>query len=158
MSSYFLFKLASVTLVFVPRVYSFLSLIWSCQYFRNFYFLSFLSFLFCSKNSIILSWSRKEVFFLVGFVFLDLDFLKQDFFAVVPSISSFKIVEIELEGHRPLRQHIFKLWTMMLDFRPALAFVLTVFYTISSKLMDSQSCCFILTLIESLRLNGYSRL
>ena len=41
--------------------------------------------------------------------------------------------------------------TMMLDFRLALAFVLTALCTISLKFMDSWSFCFISTLMEGLR-------
>ena len=51
---------------------------------------------------------------------------------------------------------------MTLDFRFALNFVLTVFYIIFLKLVDSESYCFIWTLIEDLNflleISNYSKL
>lgn len=87
---------------------------------------------------------------LSGFAFLGLDSLIWGFLAIVSWVCIFKAVEVVLEGLWPLRQWISKSQTLILDLRPVLASALTVYYIISSKLIDYWSCCSILTLIESL--------
>lgn len=140
MSGYFFFEPSLVALILVARVYSFCSPIWFYLCFQNFCFLFFLFFLLYSKDSATLVRSRARVFSLADFVFLVLDSLGRDSLVVIPLVNTFKIIIIELEGRWPLEQWISESRTIILDFKFALAFALTAFYIISSKLTDSQSC------------------
>ena len=142
MLGYFFFDPASVTLVPVAGVCSFLS--------RNLRFLSFLSLLPSSEDSAALVRGGAGVFFSAGFASLGLDSSGRGSFADVPLVCTFEAVL--LEGRWPQEQRIFESRTMVLDLRPTFASALTVFYTISSKSMASQSCYSISILIESLRL------
>ena len=104
---------------------------------------SFLFFLYCFESSAALVRT--------AFVSLALGFLGwEKSLAVVICVYTFKVVL--LEGRWPLGQQISNFWIIVLDFRPALASALTVFCIISSKFIDSRSCCSISTLIEGLKL------
>ena len=56
-----------------------------------------------------------------------------------------------LKGRCPWGQRISETRTMALDLWPALDYALTALCTISSKSMDSRSCCSISTLMKGLR-------
>ena len=61
-------------------------------------------------------------------------------------------LEVVLWDERwPMGQRASNSRTMVLDLKPALAFALTAFCTISSKFVDSRSYCSISTLMEGLR-------
>ena len=87
---------------------------------RNHFFLSFLL-LFLSDFATL---SRNGI----DFVSLSLGFLRQEEF-LEPWICIFK--EVLWDGWWPLGQRASKSWTMMLDLRPILAFILTTLCTIS---------------------------
>ena len=116
---------------------------------QNLRFLFFLSFLPCSEDFAALVQGGAGAFFLAGFASLGLNSSGQGSFADVPCICTFEAVL--LEGRWPRGQQISKSWTMALDLRPVLASALTALYTISSKSMDSRSCCSISTLMKGLR-------
>ena len=84
MSGYFFFNPASVTMVPIAGVCSFFS--------RNFRFLSFLSFLPCSKDSATLVRGGTGAFPSTGFASLGLDSLGRGFFADVPWVCTFEAV------------------------------------------------------------------
>ena len=88
MSGYFFFDPASVTLVPVDGICFFLS--------RNLRFLSFLSFLLCSKDSAALVRSKVGAFFLADFASLGLDSLERGSFADISWVCTFE--EVLLEG------------------------------------------------------------
>lgn len=109
-----------------------------CLCFLVLFFLSFYS-----KNSVTLVW--------VGFVSLVLGFLGQKSLTVVPWVCTFEAILLEKQWL--LGQQISKSQTMILDFRPILASLLTVFYIIFSKFTNFWSCFFILILIDGLKLS-----
>ena len=134
---FFFFCWISVALAVFAGVCSFLSRLLGCLFF-------FFSLRACSKG-LLASAAQDEV----GFISLTLGSSWWESLAVVPWVYTFEAVL--LEGWWPLGQRISESRTMVLDLRPALAYALTAFYTISSKFMDFRSCCSILTLMEGLR-------
>ena len=141
MLGYFFFDPVSMTLVPVAGVCSFLS--------QNLRFLSFLFFLPYSEDSAALVRGGAGAFSSAGFASLDLDSSGRGSFVAVPWVYTFKAVL--LEGRWPQRQRISESRIIALNLRPTLASTLTAFCTIFSKSIDSRSCYFISTLMESLR-------